>query len=172
MYQVGELVLYGSTGVCKVKEIKKQDFPSTGEQRLYYVMQPLYQDCVISAPVDSDKVFIRPIISKDEAKRLIGLIPGIRAEAYHSRVSRELTEHYDALLKSHDCEDLIELTMSIYAKKQDLLSQKRKFGTVDERFLKRAEELLFGELAAALDIPREQVQDYSASKVEGTEIAG
>lgn len=172
MYQVGDLVLYGSTGVCRVSEIKQQDFPNTGEQRLYYVFQPLYQDCMISMPVDSDKVFIRPIISREEAERLIGLIPSMRGQAYHSRVSRELTEHYDALLKSHDCEDLIELTMSIYAKKQDLLSQKRKFGTVDERFLKRAEDLLFGELAAALDIPRDQVQDYIATHTEGAEIAG
>lgn len=172
MYQIGDLVLYGSTGVCKVSEIKKQDFPSLGEQRLYYILVPLYQDCTISAPVDSDKVFIRPIISKEEAERIIGTIPEIQAQAFHSRVSRELTEHYDALLKSHDCESLVELTMSIYAKKQDLVSQKRKFGTVDERFLKRAEELLFGELAAALEIPRDEVQDYIASRVEGAEIAG
>lgn len=171
MFQVGDLVLYGSTGVCRIHDINKQDFPSTGEQKLYYVLKPLYQDCVISTPVDSDRVFIRPIISKEEAQRLIGLIPGMQGHAYHNRVSRELTEHYDTLLKSHDCESLIELTMSIHAKKQDLISQKRKFGTVDERFLKRAEDLLFGELAAALDIPREQIQGYIASRVEQAEQA-
>ena len=27
MYEVGQLVQYGSTGVCKITEIKKQDFP-------------------------------------------------------------------------------------------------------------------------------------------------
>ena len=26
MYQVDELIMYGSTGVCKVREITKQDF--------------------------------------------------------------------------------------------------------------------------------------------------
>lgn len=166
MYQVGELVLYGSTGVCRVEEIKEQRFPTTGEKRLYYVLRALYEECVISAPVDSDKVFIRPIISREEAEEIIGRIPTIHPEAYHSRVTRELSEHYEAILKSHDCQSLVELTISIYTKKQALLRQKRKFGTVDERFLKRAEDLLFGELAAALDLPRDKVQDYIAEKVE------
>lgn len=165
MYQVGDKVLYGSTGVCRVEEIKEQVFPSTGEKRLYYVLKPLYGDCVISIPVDSDKVFTRPIISREEAERVIERIPQIHAQAYHSRVTRELSEHYEAILKSHDCDSLVELTMSIYVKKQELLEKKRKFGSVDERFLKRAEELLFGELAAALDIPRDSVQSYIEEKV-------
>ncbi len=166
MYQVGDLVLYGNTGVCRVDELKEQSFPSTGEKRLYYVLRPLYEDCVISAPVDSDKVFIRPIISRQEAERVIARIPQIHAQAYYSKASRELAEHYEAILKSHDCDSLVELTMSIYAKKQLLADKKRKFGTVDERFLKRAEDLLFGELAAALEIPKHQVQDYIAARVE------
>lgn len=171
MYEVGKLVLYGSTGVCRVSEIRPQVFPGTGEKKLYYVLRPLYQEGSISVPVDSDKVFIRPIISREEAKRLIGLIPGMKVHVYHCRASRELSEHYEALLKTHSCEDLITLTMSIYQKKQDLLSQKRKFGAVDERFLKRAEDLLFGELAAALEIPKSRVQSYIASEVEKSKIA-
>lgn len=166
MYQTGELVLYGSTGVCRVSEIKEQDFPSTGEKRTYYVLKPLYEDCVISAPVNSDKIFIRPIISRKEAEDLIDKIPHMHASIFHSKASRELAEHYESVLKSHDCGSLVELTMSIYAKKQEALEKKRKFGSVDERFLKRAEDLLFGELAAALEIPRDKVQGYIASRVE------
>lgn len=165
MYQVGELVSYGSTGVCRVSEIINQISPD-GEERTYYVMQSLYKACVISVPVDSDKVFIRPIISRDEAERLIELIPTLDCPAFHSRVSRELSEHYTTLLKSHDCQDWMEMTISIYTKKQALLSQKRKFGSVDGRYLKQAEELLFGELAAALDIPKDEVRGYIGAKLE------
>jgi CarD family transcriptional regulator len=105
---------------------------------------------------------MRPIISKDEAERLIQSIPGIRAQAYYNRTLHELTEHYEASLKTHNCTDLIELCMSIYAKKTQLEEQKRKFGSIDERYMKRAEELLFGELAAALCIPKEQMPGYIA----------
>ena len=50
--------------------------------------------------------------------------------------------------------------------------QKRRFGTVDERFLKQAEDLLFGELAAALEIPRSEVRGYITARVTDAEKAG
>ena len=37
---------------------------------------------------------------------------------------------------------------------------------VDERYIKQAERLLYGELAAALEIPFDQVQSYIACRVE------
>ena len=83
-----------------------------------------------------------------------------------------MTQHYDAMLKTHRCEDLIDLTMSIYAKKENMRRQKRRFGSVDERFLKQAEDLLFGELAAALEIPRNEVRGYITARVQDAEKAG
>ncbi len=165
MFKVGDLILYGGTGVCRVKEITTRDFSGAGDKQLFYTLIPLYQDCTISTPVNNRKIFMRAILSKAEAENLIDMIPTISAEAYHSPVLRELTDHYEASLKTHDCADLIELTMSIYAKKEYMEQQKLKFGAVDERFMKRAEELLFGEFAAALDIPKESVPDYIAERV-------
>ncbi len=165
MYRISDLVVYGSSGVCRVMEIRSQPFPTTGEERLYYVLQALGDHCTISVPVDSDKVFMRPVISRQEAEALIDSIPQLDAQAYHSKAPRELAEHYEALLKTHDCASLLAMTRSIYLKKQELLRQKRKFGSVDERFLKRAEELLFGELAAALEIPRDKVLDFITARV-------
>lgn len=165
VFNIGDLIFYGSTGVCRVKDITPRDFSGADENRLFYTLIPLYQDCVISVPVNTTKIFMRPIISKEEAERLIDTIPTIRAKAYHSRVLRELADHYEASLKTHDCAELIELTMSIYAKKQYAEQQNRKFGAIDERFMKRAEELLFGELAAALGIPKESVPDYIVGRI-------
>lgn len=109
-----------------------------------------------------------PIITTGEAERLIDIIPSIQAEAYHNRSIQLLAAHYETALKSHDCADLIELAMSIYAKKQYMEQQKRKFEQVDARFMKRAEELLFGELSAALGIPKDNVPEYIASRVDAT----
>ena len=166
MYQVGDLILYGSTGVCKVADITTQELAGKDKKQLFYVLEPLYQNCTIFTPVITTKIFMRPIISKDEAERLIDMIPAIRVEAYHNRDLNQLAEHYKASLSTHDCSDLIELSMSIYAKKQFVEQQKRKFGAVDEKFMKRAEDLLFGELAAALNIPKDQVPEYIAERVE------
>ena len=71
MYQVGDLILYGSTGVCKVADITTQELSGKDEKQLFYVLEPLYQNCTIFTPVNTTKIFMRPIISKDEAERLL-----------------------------------------------------------------------------------------------------
>jgi len=163
MYQVGDYVIYGNTGVCEITEIKPLAY--LGSEQLYYILTPVFQNCTISTPVENRKVFMRPVISKEEAEQLIDRIPSIHAQAYHSSVLRQLTDHYEALLETHDCETLVELTMSIYSKKRCVEEQKRKFGAIDERFMKRAEDLLFGELSVALGIPKEAVVDYISARV-------
>ena len=147
-------------------DITTRNLPNVDKNQLFYVLKPLYQECTISAPVGSTKVFMRPIISKQEAERLIDMIPTISAQAYQNSVLRQLTEHYEESFKNHDCADLIELTMSIYAKKQIAAEQKKKFGAVDERFMKKAEELLFGEFAAALGISKDEVPEYIAERIK------
>lgn len=165
MFQIGDLIIYGGTGVCRVQEITSREVPDGGT-RPFYTLQPLYQRCTITAPADSDKVFMRPIISGSEADRLIDTIPHRSAEAYHDRALRQLAKYYEDKIKSHDCGELIELTMSIHAKMELAASQNRKIGSVDERFMKRAQELLFGEFAAALGIEPDEVPGYIRDRIE------
>ena len=166
MFQPGELLVYGTTGVCRVEEITTPDLTRSDRGRQYYLLKPLYQDGVIYAPVDSEKVPVRPAISREEAESLIDLIPSIRAEGCHAPTLQALTQHYQSVVRSHDCKNLLELMMSIYLKQRQAESQKRRLGMVDERYMKQAERLLYGELSAALGIPLEEVQPYIARRVE------
>ena len=158
VYQIGDLIVYGGNGVCRVEAVG----PDKGG-RLWYTLLPLYQDCKIIAPVDNPKVPTRPALSRRQAEALIDQIPTIQATAYHSKALRELTEYYQAKLKTYDCRILLELTMSIYAKKQT--ARNGRVGAVDESYLRRAEDLLFTELAAALELDRDQVQPYIAQRM-------
>lgn len=160
MYQAGDMVVYGRTGVCKVESIVER------EGRDFYILKPLYQrNCDIYAPVDNGKVFIRPIITPEEADRLIDDIPNMEVSIYESHVVRELSEHYQAALSSCDCRDLFALTLSLYNKRQAANEKKKKFGAVDERFMKWGEELLFGELAVVLGIQPQEVPGYIADRL-------
>ena len=156
MYAAGELILYGRTGVCRVEEIK------TEGSSVYYVLKPLYQTCSVTIPADSPKVFTRPILTPGEVHALIAKLPALEAQPYHNRNLNQLRAYYLSCMESHDCEDLARLAKSLYLKRQETLAQKKKFGAVDERFMTEAENLLFGEFAAALDIPRDDVQNYIA----------
>lgn len=163
MYDIGTLVTYGRTGVCRVEQVIRR------EGQDYYALKPLYQSCDIFAPVDSDKVFIRPIISREEVHRLIDALPEMKAEPYEGVALWDLSQHYQQAMASHDCGDLFALTKSLYAKRQETARRKRKFGAVDERFMKLGEELLFGELAAVLDIRPQEVPDYISRRLAGAE---
>lgn len=172
MYEPGDLIIYGSMGVCRVEEIETKKLPKGGGEQTFYVLMPVYGSCRVSTPVDNGKVFMRPVIDREEAERIIDSIPGIHAEAYNNRVLLQLSEHYESILKQYDCAELVELTMSIHAKKQQAEEQKRKFGALDERYMKRAEDMLFGELAVALNIEKSAVPGYIAERLKGLSADG
>ena len=166
MFQPGDLVVYSTTGVCRVEAITKPNMTGADRSKEYYQLNPLYQDGLIYTPVDHPKVIIRPIISREEAHALIDQIPAINAEVCHAPTLQALAQHYQKIIRSSNCRELIEMMLSIYAKRQQAESQKRRLGMVDERFMKQAERLLHGELAAALEIPFDAVPEYIAQRIQ------
>jgi CarD family transcriptional regulator len=78
------------------------------------------------------------------------------------RAPRLLNEHYQALMQSHQCEDLVQIVKAVYLKQQEDRAKGRKIAQVDERYMKRAEDMLHGELAVALGIARSEVPQYIA----------
>ena len=153
MFAPGELIYCGRRGVCRVEGIDEID------GRSYYHLEPLYYTCTIHTPVDG-KVFMRPVMTRAEAEALIELIPNVEAPPVQSKAMRELTERYQAKINTHEAAELLAMLMSIHAKKQQLQMEKKKLGAIDERFMKEGEALLFGELAAALDLQPQEVPRY------------
>lgn len=165
MYSIGEKIMYGGTGVCIVEEITNVKFSGMDAEKQYYVLRPLYQSGTIQTPVDNTKVPIRPVMTRSEAEALVDGIPDIAASICYEKNLSALRNHYQQQLSTFDCRDLVRMTKSIYAKKKDAESRQKKIGMTDEKFLRRAEDLLFGELAVALDISRESVRDYISDRL-------
>ena len=65
-----DLIVYGGEGVCRVEEIGVPKISGVNKQRQYYTLSPLYRAGKVFAPVDA-KVFMRPVITHDEAVALI-----------------------------------------------------------------------------------------------------
>lgn len=166
MYQKGDLIIYGSTGVCLVEDVKAPGaVPSADKTKQYYKLTPVYSKETIYVPTDT-AVFMRPIISRAEVEDLISKIPDIEGSAFDCRNLKMLSDHYQTILQTHKCEDLIQLIKSVHAKNETMLQCGKRLGQTDQRFMKRAEDLLYGEFASALDIPRENVRDYIQQSVE------
>lgn len=170
MYDIGALIVYGGEGVCRVEEIGVPKLTGVNKNRQYYTLKPLYREGTIYAPVDA-KVFMRPVITKDEALKLIDRIPSIEPEIYENSNLRFLNEHYQTQLQNYSCEGLLKLIRSTQAKRELMISRGKKLGLVDERYMKRAEDMLHGEFAVALDIERGEVPEYIKNTLESGQPA-
>ncbi len=164
MYQVGELIFYCSEGVCRVEGVETLDIKGIDSEKPYYNLSPVYHMGNIFVPVDT-KLFMRPVIRREEAERLITLIPLIKVDVASKPSRRMLEESYNQSIQTHDCLDLIRLLKSVHIKAGEAAKEKKKLGAIDERYKRKAEELLF-----ALDIPKESVKSYIEDRVREIEL--
>ena len=74
-------------------------------------------------------------------------------------------QDYKNEIISHNPDKLVELTARIYNKKKCVQLQKKRLNAIDEKYMKIAENLLFGELAEALGINIDEVQDYISKNI-------
>ena len=167
MFEVGSLLIYDTTGVCKVLEIGvPSGLPVENKDRMYYKLAPVFGSGTIYIPVDT-KVFMRQVITHEEAEALIHKIPEIREDICETHNQKVLEDHYKASLMTHDCEDLVQLIKTVYAKKKHLEKSGKKTGKTDQTYMKRAKQLLHEELSVALGIPVAEVEEYITKCIEG-----
>ena len=98
---------------------------------------------------------MRPIISREEAEALIASIPSIEpAICTDSRFSY-IDAFYRELFKQHTPQAMVSIIKGIYSRMAD--SKKAK-STRAETTMKRAKEILHGELSVALSLDVKQVE--------------
>lgn len=170
MYKIGDFVVYGTSGVCRIAEIGTPQLSNVDKNKQYFTLAPVYSTEIIYAPVDT-RVFMRPVMTRDEAEELIGQIPEIGEERIDIKNLQLLTERYQASFQAHNCVELVHLIKSIHMKNTNASRRGKKPSTVDQRYQKRAEELLHGELAVALGIPLEAVPSYIQDRVGELDVS-
>ena len=169
MFQKGDLIVYGNMGVCRVEAVEAPaGLPGAGEKKLYYKLDPVYETGTVYIPVDA-KVFMRPILTHAQAEALIGRIPEIEENPCGGKDQQMLAEHYRSLMRTHDCDDLVQLIKTIYGKNRERTAQGKKPARTEAEYMKRAEELLHGELAAALG--KETIDTYNTGESRGRETS-
>lgn len=165
MYEIGQYIIYGCEGVCRVEEIGPVEIKGAQKGVDYYTLCSVYQHGKIYVPVDS-QAYSRPIMTRQEAQALIEDIPNIPYEIFENNNPRLLGEHYQSYLKSNDCRELLKVIRAIHAKRIAVAEKGRRLGQVDERSYKQAEDKLHGELAVSLDIPVNDVRQFIIEALE------
>lgn len=165
MYKIGEFIIYGSSGVCEVQNIGTLNIRGVDKVNTYYTLIPIDENGKIFVPIDT-KIFMRNIITFEEAERLIELIPYIEEKQCSEKNMRLLQDYYKNLLNTHDCVDLLTVISSVSDKRSNANKNGKKLGQIDERFMKMAERLINDEFSVALGIPRDEIKGYLEDKME------
>ena len=157
MYQVGEKVIYGTTGICTVMEIGPLSMHGVDRHRQYYTLQPLHQDGSVYVPVEGEQhLAIRLPISREAAETLVNRIAEIEPFSMKGLNYKQRTDAFSAALHDNDSEHLVQVIKAVVRRKQGF--RERQQYNADNSFLKKAMNLLTGELAYVLDTPVEEMR--------------
>ncbi len=166
MFEVGDTIVCGNNGICRVNEISTiKDISGIDPNRLYYILEPVMTKASsVVIPVDSDKVVMRKVLTKKEVNRLIEHIPEI--EAIREKNDKVREEKFKECMRCHDCEEWIKVIKTLYIRRQERFAKGQKVTATDARYLKAAEDNLYAEFALALEIDKEEVEQFIDERIK------
>ncbi|MDR7238028.1 CarD family transcriptional regulator [Neobacillus drentensis] len=164
MFNIGDLIIYSGHGICRVDEICDKTY--TGITRTYYVLHPIEnnRDLTISTPVDNDKTLILKLINIEEAEKILESFhsPGINwIEKLHLR-----GQVYSDIVKSGNRMDIAKVANTLLRKKAEIEMAGRKFYEQDGRILNPIINILFKELAIALNCSPDAIMEKVKSMLD------
>ncbi|MBR4287843.1 MAG: CarD family transcriptional regulator [Clostridia bacterium] len=156
MFQVGDTVRYGQSGICKIEEICDMTFGGTTQR--YYVLMPLFKmGSMVYVPVENAELVSRmlPPLTREEVDSAIRAVREKKVEWI--RDFRRRSEFAKKALSSGDRTEALYLIKSIYHHKKEIMGQGARIHTTDDYFLKDAETLIFNEFSFVLDRSYEDI---------------
>lgn len=163
MYQAGERIVYGNLGVCSVVEVARRTPPGAAQAQLYYTLVPCFENPMrIYTPVENPRVRMRPVVTFEQASRLLEGVPALRAAA-RTEPPEQLVDSCAQALELRGCPDLIELALLTCAQRQLAPEVRRKMGAPDRASAQKAQQRLLQELGLALQLPPASVRERIAS---------
>ena len=160
MFAVGEKVVYGEHGVCTVEKVAPLDMSGVPKSKLYYHLSPMIGSGMFFTPVDSD-AYMRPVMDRQAAEALIDAMPGIAPAICTDNRFNHVDAFYKELFRTHSCEALVSIVKGLNSR----MAERKTKSSRAEATMKRAKEMLHGELAVALDMDIAEVEPYIRSRI-------
>ena len=160
MYSVGDYLVHPGQGVCQVKDVTE------GPQAVYQLLpvgkrHPVY----ISFPV-ANEGRLRPVLSRDEAEKIIEGYPSMEPESFQARNNSLEEEHYRNEMRQGSCRDSVRIVKTFRIRIAELAARNKRPPVAYERILKEARERSSVELAVALDSTPEDVALLLQSRLD------
>ena len=165
MFSIGSYVMYGKRGVCKVESIGRFFEESMQDDREYYKLLPVFvKGDNVYIPVENH-VFMREVISSDKARAYLEEVQTIEGDSFNCKQQTRLADHYKEMMDTYDIHVLLSLIKGLYVKQYHAVKKNKKLCQIDQRYLKSAEDIAYGEFAVALQSTPEQIRKLVKDKV-------
>ena len=137
MFKINDYVMYGLVGACQITDIGKDEY-ARDKQTSYYVLRPVFDDnMTIKIPVDSPRLAMRPVISREAALALI-------ASCRNRKLRTDDEKQRNAVFKNasdRETEDWVRLIKSVYLERKPEPGS-AKIGKTEEGLMNTAENSL------------------------------
>lgn len=167
MFQIGEVVSYGATGICTIEDIRMEAMSRSGTRKQeYYILRPnAAPTCKTYVPVNNDTLTakMRRVYTREQIDQLIDSIRDQKLSWIED--TRRRAEVFGQILSKGISGELLLLIACLYLEKKARTKGGRKFCATDEKLLSSAERMVSEEFAYSLQIPQNQVSAYIAQKL-------
>lgn len=161
MFHPGDIVSYGTNGVCEITEQKR--IRLAGQPRDCLILKPVYDHSMTICVPCSSKVLLdrmRPLPTKEELLAMLH-----EPAPVHEPDADARKEKYRQALQSGDRHDLLRMVRDIHAQHQTRKAQGKGLSAFDDRALREAQNLLHSEFAYILGIDPNAVPQFIAAEL-------
>lgn len=163
-FKVGDNAVYPGHGVGKVTSIETKEI--FGKKHEFYTIQILENGMKIMIPKDNvESVGLRPIISRDEAAKVIEILKETNVKIDNQTWNRRYREYMEKI-KTGSVYEIAEVLRDLFLLKVD---KELSFG--ERKMLDTARQLLLKELSLATSRQELESQD-EVRQIFGLEIKG
>lgn len=165
MYQVGDQVVYGVHGVCKV--VDQEERVIDRKKVIYLALEPIGQaGSRYFVPTHNAAAMakVRKMLSREELEVMMES-EEVLADGW-IRDENQRKQTYRELIGSGDRVRLLQMVRTLYRHRKAQSAAGKKCHLCDENFLRDAEKLLIGEFSIVLNMDQEQAKHYIRSKLK------
>ena len=164
MFEIGEYIVYGTSGICRVEEICSSPYDKT-DTRTFYLLIPVRNPMAstIYTPVDNERVPMRRLMTVTEIDALIAAMPEI--ELLEVPVEKQRREIYRSTIGALRPEGYVSVIKTVQRRREELTAARKHFPVSDMEYGRLAKHLLYSECAHVLGMEEDGIEAYIEQKL-------
>lgn len=162
MFSVGDHIVYGINGICRVADICPSPYDQE-DPRTFYLLVPIENpmSSTIYTPVDNAHVPMRRLMTKAEIEALAAAIPTI--ETLPIPTEKQRREIYRAVIGTLEPTGYVQVIKTVSRRRAELAAAHKHFPVTDLEYGRLAKHLLYSECAHVLGMTEEGAAAYFAA---------